>query len=153
MTICTYLYVRLSCSEMHPSVNFIRACEMKDKEDSMNAAKWIVAMALTAVVAIGFADLAVAGKKKVSGQDLYKEYCKPCHQQDSENGEYTPMTLIQDQWQRFFDEKYEPTHSTVKDPNHGDLVVTEAITAEDLETLKEWTIDHAADSEHPMTCG
>jgi hypothetical protein len=97
--------------------------------------------------------MAVAGKKKASGQDLYKEYCKPCHQEDSEHGEYTPMTLIQDQWTRFFEEKYEGTHSAVKDPNHGDVVVTEAISAEDFEKLKEWTIDHAADSEQPMTCG
>ncbi len=119
----------------------------------MNATKWMIAVVLIAVVAVGFADLAVAGKKKTSGQDLYKEYCKSCHQQESDNGEYTPMTLIQDQWQRFFDERYEATHSTVKDPNHGDVVVTEAISAEDLEALKDWTIDHAADSEHPMTCG
>ena len=119
----------------------------------MNTTKWTIAVVLIAVVAIGFADLATAGKKKTSGQDLYKEYCKPCHQEDSEAGEYTPMTLIQDQWTRFFEEKWEATHSAVKDPNHGDVVVTEAISAEDLEKLKEWTIDHAADSEHPMTCG
>ena len=119
----------------------------------MNGAKWTVAVVLIAVVAVGFADLAVAGKKKVKGNDLYKEFCKPCHAEGSENEEYTPMTLIQDQWERFFDEKYEATHSTVNDPNHGDKPVTEVITAEDLEKLKDWTIDHAADSEHPMTCG
>ena len=44
----------------------------------------------------------------------------------------------------------------------GEILVSKAITSalilldknpEDLEVLKAWTIDHAADSEHPMTCG
>jgi hypothetical protein len=63
------------------------------------------------------------------------------------------MTLIQDQWETFFDEKFEETHKGVNDPNHGDKPVTEVLSAEDLEVLAKWTIDHAADSEQPMTCG
>jgi hypothetical protein len=102
---------------------------------------------------MGFVDVALAAKKKDKGQDLFKEYCKPCHGEDAEAGEYTPMTLIQDQWERFFDEKYVKSHEDVLDPDHDNQPVTEAISEEDLEILKEWAIDHAADSEHPMTCG
>ena len=119
----------------------------------MNQAKWMVAVVLVAVVALSFTSGATAAKKKVKGQDLYKEFCKPCHEVDSDNGEYTPMTLIQDQWQSFFDEDWEETHSGVNDPNHGDKPVTDVLTEEEFEVLKKWTIDHAADSEQPMTCG
>ena len=112
----------------------------------------IVLVVMVAVLALGLANMAVAAKKS-KGQDLYKEYCRPCHAENSANGEYTPMTLIQDQWLRFFDEKYIETHAEVNDPGHGNTPVTEAISTEDFETIKEWTIDHAADSEHPMTCG
>jgi len=62
------------------------------------------------------------------------------------------MDLIQDQWQRFFDRKYERTHKGVVDPTSG-KPVTETISPEDLELIKEFAIEGAADSEHPMTCG
>jgi cytochrome c553 len=119
----------------------------------MNTTKWLVAVILIAVMTLSFASGAMAGKKKIKGQDLYKEYCKPCHEADSEHGEYTPMSLIQDQWQTFFDEDFEETHKNVNDPNHDNQPVTEALTEEELEALTKWTIDHAADSEQPMTCG
>jgi cytochrome c553 len=118
----------------------------------MRSSKLMIAVVLAGVVVIGLADFATAGKK-AAGQDLYKEHCKPCHTADSEHGEYTPMSLIQDQWTRFFDEKYKPSHEKVLDPKHDNKPVTETISDEDLATLKAWTIDHAADSEHPMTCG
>jgi cytochrome c5 len=113
----------------------------------------MVAVVLIGVVAVGFASFALAGKQKAKGQDLFKEHCKPCHAAESGHGEYTPMTLIQDQWKRFFEEKFKATHDSVLDPGHDNQPVTKAITAEDLEALKSWTIEHAADSEHPMTCG
>jgi hypothetical protein len=118
----------------------------------MNASRWIVATVLIGVVALSLANLATAAKKP-KGVDLYKEYCKPCHLADSANGEYTPMTLIQDQWERFFDDQYVATHSSVADPDHDNKPVTDVISKEDLELIKEFAVDHAADSEQPMTCG
>jgi cytochrome c5 len=111
-----------------------------------------VATVLIGVLVVGLANVATAAKKP-KGSDLYKEYCKPCHEADSANGEYTPMTLIQDQWDRFFNDKYEGSHSEVLDPNHDNMPVTEVITEDDLELIKKFAIDHAADSEQPMTCG
>ena len=119
----------------------------------MSNAKTMVAIMLAAVVALSFASGATAAKKKIKGQDLYKEFCKPCHEADSANGEYTPMTLIMDQWDTFFDEDWVETHSGVIDEKHGGKPATEVLTEEEFEALKTWTIDHAADSEQPMTCG
>jgi hypothetical protein len=118
----------------------------------MTRPKLIVMTVLIGVLAVSLANVAIAAKKP-KGNDLYKEYCKPCHEADSEHGEYTPMTLIQDQWDRFFEEKYVDSHSGVTDPNHDDKPVTEVISEEDLELIKSFAIDHAADSEQPMTCG
>ena len=118
----------------------------------MKAPKLIVATLLIGVLALSLANMATAAKKP-KGNDLYKEYCKPCHEADSDNGEYTPMTLIQDQWDRFFDKKYVDSHSAVMDPNHDNKPVTEVISEEDLELIKAFAVDHAADSEQPMTCG
>lgn len=119
----------------------------------MHRQKWIIGLLVIAVVAVGFVDVATAAKKKAKGQDLYKEFCNPCHGEDAEAGEYNPMTLIMDQWERFFDDKFVKSHEGVLDANHDNQPVTEAISEEDLEKIRTWTIDHAADSEHPMTCG
>ena len=105
-------------------------------------------------VVVGLAGVATAAKdQKLDGRALYKEYCKPCHTADSANGEFTPMTLIQDQWEEFFEEDYVASHKDVADPHHGGAKVLEEITPEMLKLMKKFAVDHAADSEHPMTCG
>ena len=48
---------------------------------------------------------------------------------------------------------YADTHSEVLDPNHDNKPVTEVISEDDLEMIKKFAVDHAADSEQPMTCG
>jgi hypothetical protein len=118
----------------------------------MSKSHIFVSTLLIAVLALSLANVATAAKKP-KGNDLFKEYCKPCHEADSENGEYTPMTLIQDQWTRFFEEKYVDSHSGVTDPNHENKPVTDVITEEQLEVIEKFAVDHAADSEQPMTCG
>lgn len=86
-------------------------------------------------------------------QRLYREHCKHCHEEGSANGEYTPLTLIQDQWVRFFKRKYERKHAKVTDQKFEGKPVTEVISPEVLELIKTFAIDHAADSEQPMNCG
>jgi Spy/CpxP family protein refolding chaperone len=127
-------------------------CETKYKEVTMSRSRLMIATVLIGVLAIGLANVATAAKKP-KGSELFKEFCKPCHEAGSANGEYTPMTLIQDQWERFFDDKYEGSHSAVLDPAHDNKPVTEVISKDDLKEIKSFAIDHAADSEHPMTCG
>lgn len=111
----------------------------------------VIGFTLILLLAAGFG--AAAKDKAMTGRELYKEYCKDCHTADSPNGEYTPLSLIQDQWREFFDENLKPSHEGVTDPKHGDKPVLELLTPEELKTLRDWTIDHAADSENPMTCG
>ena len=95
----------------------------------------------------------IASAEEVDGMDLYKANCKVCHAADSPSGEYTPMSLIKVQWERFFKRKYEKKHADLEFPDKGGKKVLEVITPEMLETIKAFSIDHAADSEHPMTCG
>ena len=107
---------------------------------------------LTLVAFLGAAGVA-PGEKEATGQELYKEFCKPCHAKGSKNGEYTPMTLIQDQWERFFDRKFIPSHQSVVDEKHGGKKVPEVISPEMLKKIRKFAVDHAADSESPATCG
>jgi len=86
-------------------------------------------------------------------QRLYREHCRHCHDDGSENGKYTPMTLIQSQWERFFDRKYERTHRNVPDEKFGGAPVTEVIDEETLQKIRSFAVDHAADTDQPMTCG
>lgn len=111
------------------------------------------AIGIAAVSVLVFGLVASAGDKGPDGQELYRSYCKPCHVANSPNGEYTPMTLIQDQWKRFFKDKYVRVHADVVDDKHDGRKVVDLITPEMLEKIKAFAIDHAADSEHPMTCG
>jgi hypothetical protein len=105
----------------------------------MTAARRAFAGALACAIAMSMSGVAHA--EDLDGQQLFRENCKSCHEADSPNGEYTPMSLIQDQWKRFFDRKYERKHKDLD------------ISPEVLEAIKKFAIDHAADSENPMTCG
>ena len=91
--------------------------------------------------------------EKMNGKELFKNYCKTCHGVDSPHGEYTPMHLIQEQWERFFDETYVETHEEVVDSLHGGQPVLKVIDKKMLKKIRKFSIDGAADSEHPMTCG
>ena len=108
---------------------------------------------LVGLFALGLATMPAAPATGADGKELYIEYCKGCHAADSPHGEYMPMSLIQDQWKRFFDRKFVRTHKDVIDYKHGGKPVTETISPEDLGLIKEFAIEGAADSEHPMTCG
>lgn len=111
----------------------------------------LIALTGTALLAMGSAT--GADTKPIPGRDLFRDYCKTCHAAGSPHGEYTPMTLIGEQWNRFFDRKYVRTHEGVIDSAHGGKPVTEVITPVMLEQIRKFAVDHAADSESPMTCG
>ena len=86
-------------------------------------------------------------------QRLFRSHCRHCHDNGSPNGKYTPMTLIQSQWERFFDRKYERKHRKVMDEKYENQAVTDAISPEVLEKIRKFAVDHAADTDQPMTCG
>lgn len=118
----------------------------------MNRPNIITAASLAGVLALLIA-VPAGAQDPADGQALFREHCKACHSAGSPHGEYTPMTLIGVQWERFFDRKFERTHKDVIDEERGGKPVTEAIPAEILEIIRQFSIDHAADSESPMTCG
>jgi hypothetical protein len=91
--------------------------------------------------------------KEMSGKDLYKKACKSCHDVDSDAGEYTPMSLIVEQWEEFFDGDFAETHNTVVCPSDPEKMVSDHFSKDMLKKIKKFCIDHAADSEQPMTCG
>ena len=112
-----------------------------------------VAIGVTLLTAAAFSTPVLAETAAEEGQRLYREQCRHCHDRGSPNGYYTPMSLIQSQWERFFDRKYERKHRKVMDDQFGGVPVTEAISPEVLEKIRSFAVDHAADTDQPMTCG
>lgn len=86
------------------------------------------------------------------GKTLYRNNCKVCHDKASKNGTYTPMTLTQDQWKKFFSVKLAPAHKSVTNPSSGKGIL-ETISPEEMKSIEHFCVDHAADSEQPATCG
>jgi mono/diheme cytochrome c family protein len=111
------------------------------------------ALGLASALALGAAAAALGADKEPGGKELYKEYCKPCHTSGSKAGEYTPMTLTQEQWERFFDKKVVSAHEKVVDKAHGEKKVLDVVSPEQIKKIRQFAIDHAADSESPATCG
>lgn len=117
------------------------------------------ALAVAALLLIALPALAgdggneAAKPKPLDGKDLYKNNCKVCHGPKAEAGEYTPMSLIQEQWEEFFAKSFAETHATVAAPGDAERKVTDVIDGPMLEAIRKFCVDHAADSEQPMTCG
>lgn len=99
------------------------------------------------------ADEAPAGPAKLDGKELFKTHCKSCHGAKAEAGEYTPMSLIQEQWEELFDGPWAEAHGAVAAPGAADRKLTDVLDAATLEAIRKFCVDHAADSEQPMTCG
>ncbi len=86
-----------------------------------------------------------------SGKDLYKQNCRVCHEKGSASGEYSPMSLTQDQWKIFFKNKLVPAHKNASMPGMNQKLL-EMLTPEQLKAIEKFAVDHAADSEQPQTC-
>jgi CDP-diacylglycerol pyrophosphatase len=108
-------------------------------------AAWGPALAADEKPAVPYADL--------NGKDLFKMVCKECHQPKAKAGEYTPMTLIQEQWEAFFDTKFLKTHQDLTLPGNEARKVGGILDSQMLQKIRKFCVDHAADSEQPMTCG
>lgn len=90
--------------------------------------------------------------QNLNGKELYRNNCKVCHDKGSPNGQYSPMTLTQDQWKRFFQVKLIPAHKNAVHPKTGGKLL-EGLTPDQMKAIQRFAIDHAADSEQPATCG
>jgi len=96
---------------------------------------------------------AMAKMEKMDGKDIFKNMCKSCHGPDAEAGEYTPITLIMDQWDDFFADTFAKAHKDITCPKDKSKKVTDIFTKKMLKKVQKFCVDHAADSEQPMTCG
>ena len=63
------------------------------------------------------------------------------------------MTLIQEQWDELFSGPWAEAHADVAAPGEEGRKLTDVIDAATLEAIRKFCVDHAADSEQPMTCG
>lgn len=108
---------------------------------------------LAVAVTAGFLVAAqTAAAQSLNGKELYRNNCKVCHDKGSPNGQYTPMTLTQDQWRSFFKMKLIPSHKNSLHPKTGGKLL-EQLTPDQMKAIQRFAIDHAADSEQPATCG
>lgn len=78
------------------------------------------------------------------GRDLTRTKCKACHASQAKAGTMTPLSKTQMQWERFFEKQQHEK----KAPE-----AWKQITPKELEQIRRYLIDHAADSPHPETCG
>jgi len=111
-------------------------------------AVWIILAALISTISGTSSD---DKKDKETGKDLYKQDCKVCHEKGSPNGEFTPMTLTQDQWKAFFDKKLASSHKDVVLTAENRKLL-EFLSADQITKIRKFCVDHAADSEQPQTC-
>jgi cytochrome c5 len=86
------------------------------------------------------------------GKALYRNNCKVCHDKGSPNKQYTPMTLTQAQWRKFFTTKLTASHANALHPATGKKLF-DSLTPDQLKAIQRFCVDHAADSEAPATCG
>jgi|GEM_PF-1143110 len=91
--------------------------------------------------------------KEMDGKELFRNFCKVCHLEDSEAGEYTPMSLIMDQWDEFFDDIYPENHVNLVCPGDDGKKLSDVLDKNMIKKIRKFCVDHAADSEQPMTCG
>ncbi len=77
------------------------------------------------------------------GETLFMTKCGSCHKAGGEVKTFAPVKYASSQWKRFFKRN---KHKRKKDI--GDL-----FTAGELELIKEYLMDHAADSDRPIAAG
>lgn len=113
----------------------------------------VLVLALALVAGAALAEEKAEKPKELSGKDLFKAHCKVCHAEDADAGEYTPMTYIMEQWEEFFDDLWVETHGEITCPKDDSKKICDMLDKDMLKKIRKFCVDHAADSEQPMTCG
>ena len=90
------------------------------------------------------AGLALAAGNETKGKYYFKKTCKTCHGKGAAAGEVTPLTKTQEQWKRYFDKGVH---------KKGAEKLNVIVPAEQIEDIRTFLFNHAADSPQPETCG
>lgn len=101
-------------------------------------------IAIFIVISMGAtAALAVNEGNPRKGRFLYQKNCRTCHGEGGEAARLSPSSKTQAQWQRFFE----------RDGHKKNSGAWERFSPQDLEDLKVYLHDSAADSPKPESCG
>src|SRR5438045_8990648 len=92
---------------------------------------WFITMSILGLLLAGTGS---ASAQSVNGKELYRNNCKVCHDKGSPQGQYTPMTLTQDQWRLFFKLKLIPSHKSAIHPKTGGKLL-ELLTPEQMKAI------------------
>ncbi|RMG47014.1 MAG: hypothetical protein D6718_04560 [Acidobacteria bacterium] len=111
-----------------------------------------LALAAAALLAAGGLGTALAASGTKAQVELWKASCRVCHQPKGSAKPLSPSSLIGMQWQRFFAKQFARTHARLTHPEKK-RALGEILTPEIRKQLEKFLVDHAADSEQPMTCG
>ena len=74
------------------------------------------------------------------GEALFLEKCSSCHKDGGEAEAFAPVLYAAIQWERYFDKN---KHKRKKD-------ISALVTEDELSIIKQYLIDHAADSAQPV---
>ncbi|MHB8709115.1 MAG: c-type cytochrome [Desulfuromonadales bacterium] len=99
------------------------------------------ALAATALLVV---PPAIAADTGGPGRVMTRTKCKGCHVEGATAGTVTPLSKTQRQWERFF----EKGQHEKKAPG-----AFKQMAPKELEQIRQYLIDHAADSPQPETCG
>jgi cytochrome c len=93
--------------------------------------------------------LAASKANPKKGKVFYKKNCRVCHDGSTEASDLSPISKTMAQWEKAF-----KAGGVVE--SHLGLVkekVGTELTEQDLLDIQAYLIYHAADSDHPATCG
>ncbi|MDM8548847.1 cytochrome c [Desulfobacterales bacterium HSG2] len=79
----------------------------------------------------------------VDGETLFKMKCGKCHTKGGGAPIFAPVKYASSQWKRFFQRE---KHKRKKD-------ISSDVSEKEIALIKEYLIDHAADSDRPIAAG
>ena len=91
----------------------------------------------------GFIFLLPHGVFAGSGEDLFNSKCGKCHGSGGDAPSFSPVKFASSQWERFFKRD---KHARKKD-------ISSIVSASDIDSIKQYLMSHAADSDLPIAAG
>jgi cytochrome c5 len=144
----TYCFSRLWSSRRQPLGTLLASGGVNENSwrKIMKRIEQFVLILITVLVSVGIA-VAAGGPNPNHGKSVFKTTCKMCHVKSGDAKELTPMSKTQEQWKRVFKQSLDKCVKKVEDKTGKKL------TPAELDDMQAFLVAHAADSDHPETCG